>query len=368
MSDKSETLDLATDLVGGFRKLRLLVTCAACVEHGVFDALPQWSEQSKSVDEVAKQCGVDTHMLQRFLRLMSGIGISKQVRPGCYAHTATSRQLLAGQRMAHVLRMRYCELIAAYSCAAETLRTGRSGFSHAFGGLEIFDYLDKHPVRGAIFNRLIQSLSSPVLLDWIASVYNWSQFDCLVDVGGSLGHLVRAIAEKHPTLGCAVVYDLPGVVDKARAAWSDKPDQVHFVGGDFLKEGDLKHKLGQIKPGGVDCVTLKWILHDWSDDECAVILRNIRAAMKTGAVLAVVEDDFIDDSDSKRNTPQRVNSSDVNMALLATGRERSLAEYDTLLGHAGFKRSAVKRLDSGTHSSVMIIAQAVDVAYLASKL
>jgi hypothetical protein len=34
---------------------------------------------------------------------------------------------------------------------------------------------------------------------------------------------------------------------------------------------------------------MKQILHDWSDDECVAILRNIRSAIVDGGRLAVVE-------------------------------------------------------------------------------
>jgi hypothetical protein len=55
--------------------------------------------------------------------------------------------------------------------------------------------------------------------------------------------------------------------------------RVEVVAGDFFEQ----------VPSGGDVYLPKHILHDWNDEKCVVILKNIRKAMKPTAKIVVVE-------------------------------------------------------------------------------
>ena len=102
------------------------------------------------------------------------------------------------------------------------------------------------------------------------------------------------------------------------------PDRTDVVGGDFFES----------VPGG-DLYSLKFILHDWSDDESIVILRRCREAMAAGGRIAIIEFDI-----DKRNPIGTL--TDMCMLALSTGKERSVEEYDALLAAAGLQRTALR--------------------------
>lgn len=79
---------------------------------------------------------------------------------------------------------------------------------------------------------------------------------------------------------CGQVFYLPPVVDGAQAAAKEAGLQARFsaLAGDFFTS---------VPPA--DYYLLKWILHDWPDQECLQILGNCRKAGGPGARMLVVE-------------------------------------------------------------------------------
>jgi hypothetical protein len=155
-----------------------------------------------------------------------------------------------------------------------------------------------------------------------------------VDVGGAAGALVQALLLDNPKLE-GIVFDLPNVVEGAAPGKNPElANRIQFAGGDFFKQ----------VPAG-DLYLLKWVLHDWSDQDCLTILRNCRRAALPGARLVVVEALF--EPEAEPFTPL----ADLNMMILLTGRERTLPEYQKLFSEAGFGSIEVM----GTNSHLMIL-------------
>jgi spermidine synthase len=69
--------------------------------------------------------------------------------------------------------------------------------------------------------------------------FAWGRFRRIVDVGGSGGSMLHRLLAAHPG-ATGVLFDLPDVVDRARAAWAEghadmlASGRVEFVAGDFL--------------------------------------------------------------------------------------------------------------------------------------
>ncbi|MEX0789660.1 MAG: methyltransferase, partial [Actinomycetota bacterium] len=73
-------------------------------------------------------------------------------------------------------------------------------------------------------------------------------------------------------------------------------------------------------------------LHDWTDDQCLTILGNCRRAVNPGGRILVVE----------RLLPGAyATATDVNMLAVTGGRERSEAEFGTLMARSGFRLERV---------------------------
>jgi hypothetical protein len=83
-------------------------------------------------------------------------------------------------------------------------------------------------------------------------------------------------------------------------------------------------------PEGDACL-LKFVLHDWDDDRACRILQTCRRALPANGRLLVVECLL-----PPANEPGYVRYLDLNMLVLASGRERSEEEYAALFETAGF--------------------------------
>lgn len=97
-------------------------------------------------------------------------------------------------------------------------------------------------------------------------------------IGGSRGTVVTAIARKYPSLSF-VVQDLEPVVESGRKNIPpDVAERVQFMAHDFLTPQPVKN---------ADVYYLRWILHNWPDKYCIIILRNLIPALKPGARIVV---------------------------------------------------------------------------------
>jgi hypothetical protein len=91
-----------------------------------------------------------------------------------------------------------------------------------------------------------------------------------------------------------------------------------------------------------DAYLLKYILHDWEDEEARAILRNCRQAAGEGAVVLVVERLL---GPPNEDAPAKL--SDLNMLVATGGRERSTEEFAAIFQASGFRLTGVTPSASG---------------------
>jgi hypothetical protein len=80
-----------------------------------------------------------------------------------------------------------------------------------------------------------------------------------------------------------------------------------------------------------DAYFMKMILHDWNDDECVQILQNANHSAPAGGRIFIVE--HVITENSARHFAELF---DMHMMVWGTGRERTVPEYASLLGQAGW--------------------------------
>ncbi|KAG5551986.1 hypothetical protein RHGRI_010164 [Rhododendron griersonianum] len=188
-------------------------------------------------------------------------------------------------------------------------------------GRTLWDYAGHEPRLNHFFNDAMASdarLVTSVVVKDCKGVFDG--LNSLVDVGGGTGTVAKAIADAFPELECTVL-DLPHVVADLQGSGNLK-----FVGGDMF----------QAIPS-TDAVLLKWILHDWSDEESVKILKRCKEALpsKGGKVIIIdmkVENEKEGDDDSIETKL----FFDMLMMILVTGRERTEKEWAKLFADAGF--------------------------------
>ena len=81
-----------------------------------------------------------------------------------------------------------------------------------------------------------------------------------------------------------------------------------------------------------DAYVLKFVLHDWNDEECVRILANARRAV-TGAGRVFVAELVVPGPDE----PHFAKLFDIHMMVMTSGRERTSAEYAELLLDGGWR-------------------------------
>jgi hypothetical protein len=205
----------------------------------------------------------------------------------------------------------------------------RNGYRHADGAVEpgFYDDLAQNPEVSERFAGAMTSATSC----WshnIADVIDTTNVQRAVDVGGANGTLVRLLQRANPALH-AVVFDQPATIGWAQSdiARFGFPERTEVVGGDFFKS---------VPPG--DLYLLKFILHNWDDQQCIDILRQCRQAAVPGARIAIIEFVVGDLTDPGR----MATLDDLAMLAVLGGRSRSLDEFDRLLAAAGLRCVAVR--------------------------
>ncbi|KAM3319526.1 hypothetical protein P3S67_006726 [Capsicum chacoense] len=143
----------------------------------------------------------------------------------------------------------------------------------------------------------------------------------VVDVGGGTGAVGKAISNAFPELKY-IVFDLPHVVEGLEGS-----NNLSYIGGDMFKSVP-----------SADAILLKWILHDWSNEDCVKILKKCKEAIpskENGGKLIVI-DIVIDNKNRDDKSFETQLFSDVLMMVHVSGKERSEQEWTKLFFDAGF--------------------------------
>jgi len=159
----------------------------------------------------------------------------------------------------------------------------------------------------------------------------------LLDLGGAHGTFAAALCDRHPGLE-ATVLDLPGSVAVGRELRGDDP-RVAFVEGDMLDPGT---DLG----GPHDAVLLFDVIHHLSAEQTAALLTRIRAVLRPGGTLAVLD---LFRAPRRFGRPPRASAAFLGLFFHLTSGADLPSEAGLLraLGAAGFgapERRRVRRL------------------------
>jgi SAM-dependent methyltransferase len=183
--------------------------------------------------------------------------------------------------------------------------------------------MGKNPKKGATFTHAMHGFTSGLAQE-VARVVDTSTAKIAVDIGGASGRLVHNLLMANSQLH-GIVLDLPDVVPSATAAAAalGLAERCKAMAGDFFT--DVPE---------ADIYLLKNVLHDWNDEEAVRLLKRCRQAMRPGGRVVVVEM-LLGEIGEPGITPLM----DLNMMVLLTGRERTLAEFSGLFKDADLRFS-----------------------------
>lgn len=291
-------------------------------ELGIADML---AEGSRSIEDLAQESRSHAPSLYRMMRALASVGIFSEAEGKRFELTPMAECLKSGAMRSVALMFNSDWSDKAWGYFMDSVKTGETAFEKAHG-MAISDWLEKNPRAAEVFNEanVVKAVNSHRA---IVDVYDFSGIHTLTDVGGGLGALMAEILIANPLMK-GFVAEIPSVIQKARKMIRSRGlgNRCDVVECDFFKE----------IPAGSDGYLMSHILHDWSADQCEIILRNCHKAMKSESKLLVVEMVV-----PPGNQPSVAKLLDLEMLVTTGGRERTEKEFKTLLESSGFKLSRI---------------------------
>ena len=278
-----------------------------------------------SVDSLAGKTDTHPPTLYRLLRALSSVGIFVETDDRVFDLTPLAQCLLS-DAMRPIAQMFLSDWHdKAWNGLNYTVRTGKPGFDHTFGKPS-FEWMEENPEERAILDQG-QGLKAKGFSEAVMEAYDLSDFNSICDVGGGQGAFLIQLLANYPHIK-GFVADLPGAAISAEKAIAiaDLNDRCKAIPYDFLKEA----------PPVCDAYFLVNVLHDWEDEICCQILKNISQSMNTKSKLWIVE--YLLEQGPGFSVAKLL---DIEVLVMGGGRERSIDEYTTLLGSVGLVVSGV---------------------------
>ena len=271
------------------------------------------------VDLLAERTKTHGPSLYRLLRALESTGIFTQTSPRVFGNTPASdclRRNLPGSNWAWI-RFTLCSgapVFEGWRGLMLSLKNGRAGFDQVTGQ-NGWEHMQSNPETATIFNQAMRDLSTAIS-PAVAAAFDWSRYPVIADIGGGIGSQLSSILDAHPSCR-GILFDQPQVVAEA-----PEDSRIERVGGDFFKDVPIQ----------ADAYVLRWLLHDWSDEESIVLLSKIKEVARPNARLMLVESVVPETPEFDMGKWM-----DLNMMVMTDGgRERTAAEFRKLLDQAGF--------------------------------
>ncbi|KAJ8748510.1 hypothetical protein K2173_003408 [Erythroxylum novogranatense] len=309
----------------------LPMTLKAAIELGVFEIIAREGSDAKlSASDIAAKISTQNPeaplMLDRILRLLAShqvLGCTVDGRTRFYSLNSVAKYFVNNQDGVSlgplVALVQDKVFLSSWFELKNATVEGGVPFNMTHG-MHAFEYPAADPRFNQIFNSAMTNSSTLVIRRILESYKEFEKLKQLVDVGGGIGHTIRMITSKYPHIK-GINLDLPHVIEDAPAY-----PGVEHVGGDMF----------QGVPNG-DAIFMKWILHDWSDDQCLKLLKNCYTAIPENGKVIVVEV-ILPVAAETSATDKWIAQSDVLMMTQNPGgKERTEQEFLALATAAGFK-------------------------------
>ncbi|KAL8645820.1 MAG: hypothetical protein Q9226_007126 [Calogaya cf. arnoldii] len=312
------------------------------------------SGEPLSTEHIAEQTGADPALIQRVLRFLAAIPAIKEVGPSLFTANSLTRTLTRTNMAAGVLHnMLTCN--PAWAALPSFLEKNnyrnpsdvhdcsfQSGHSTSDG---IFEWFPKNPTAHKEFMLWMtgQREGRGSWLDFflfderIADGFRKDDPDAvmLVDIGGGIGHEIRAIKDHYPSLhGRFILQDTPKTLEQALTVPSMEAMEYDF----FTKQPVI----------GARTYYLRNVLHDWPYAQSISILKNIAAAMTPGYSKLLLNEFVIPDQGAGIVGTMV----DFTMMSVVGSEERSEGQWRRMIEDAGLR---VVRVWTGNEEEESVI-------------
>ena len=281
---------------------------------------------AKSAAEIAAATGCHEPSLYRMLRLLASHGVFKETTNGKFEHTALSQALRTdAEGSFHAGAKLFHQVFQIFDQLDFSVQTGQSGIQKVYG-MPMFQYIQDKPELAALFDAGMTSFhgyETGAMLD----AYDFSGIGVLADLGGGNGSLIGGVLRRYPQMR-GILFDMGHVVARAGQSPHIQPlgERCRTVAGSFFETA----------PPGADAYLMRHVLHDWTDEQCVAILRNVRRVIPEHGRLLIVE--CVVPGGNVRSISKEY---DILMMVGPSGLERTEAQFRALLEESGFRLAGI---------------------------
>jgi len=340
----SEVMDAANpdslgEMARGYFRGKLLV---AAVRLGIADAL---GDVEKGLDEIARETRANPDALYRLLRAMSSIGVVAEVAPARFRLTPFGQPLrkdVPNSVWASVIF--WADLLAdSWTYVADCVQAGsRDGATVARERHGTKSRWSVEPDAKAIFHYAFAESTAASMAPFVAA-HDFSSYRVIADLGGGGGGLLTAILTAIPQVQ-GILVDREEAVTAAATRFKaiGLADRCQFQAADLFES----------VPQGPDTFILQSVLHGYDDNNALRILNNCRAVTNADGRLLIIEvvlPTTVAVADQKL---EKLLMADINMLAVTGGRERSEAEWKSLLLSAGYQVNQIVSVPGVTASII----------------
>lgn len=286
-------------------------------------------------DVLANGIGCEPKATYRLLRASANVGLVSALPDGRFGLTPLGELLrsnVPGSMRDSAIAFTAPGHWLPWGRLAEAVRHGERQTVAALGQ-ELFDYYATNPCEGSAFTGTMANHSDPIAEE-LAQTLDTSAVTHVVDIGGASGTIIGALLEANAAL-LGTILERADVVPRAEAALAERglSSRCRVIEGDFFKnvpEADL--------------FILKYIVHDWDDQQSVKLLSNCARALRPNGRVILIE--WVMPEHGK---PSAAALSDLNMLVLLPGRERTASEFAELFRASGLQLDRISGIASSMH-------------------
>ncbi|KAG2366736.1 O-methyltransferase-domain-containing protein [Suillus spraguei] len=240
------------------------------------------------INELSKKISIEPKKLSRTMRLLATRGCYNEVDMDVFANNRLSLILLNGNPVRNLALIHTEEIGKGATVFYETLKDPKIAYSYEPTFAPVMYAINKDGTEGTFFDWMgrndgyresyhtsMRAMSSIMGSLAVLTHFPFEKYSTVVDVGGGIGAFSLPLAKTHKNVKITI-HDLPEALVQARDIWAKEcpealaENRVEFVELDFLEQVPVK---------GKDIYYLRNVIHDWPDQESAVILSNVRKAL-----------------------------------------------------------------------------------------
>ncbi|KAI9822705.1 MAG: hypothetical protein M1827_000424 [Pycnora praestabilis] len=310
------------------------------IDLNLFGHLAENNDEPKTTAKLASLTGAEYWLVSRMTKHLAAMGMIREIDTNIYTSTPLSHALLLpkyrdGIKLNFDVNVPSLAKLPAYLAKTEYHNPtddtdGPFQYAHNTN-LKLFPWFGEHPAMLESFVNWMTGyhVGRPGWMDpdfypveerLVHGLKTNEDAVILVDVGGGLGQDLLELKAKHPNLpGRLILQDQEHTIKKTQ-----NTDSIETTVHDFFKPQPIK---------GARAYYLHSVLHDWTDERCCDILKQLMTAMERSYSKILINEQVVPDKEAS----WEITSLDLVMMVAGSARERTEAQWRTLLNSVGLR-------------------------------